>query len=110
LLARKEETARRLVHDHTEWRYHRQAHGIHVGVEKSMFNMLSETSAEIFLHKEETISIPFVYQSMLSGTVGRVEPHAAEEGPHQLREAGMSSKNIHVSHLPLPIVWRMLHV
>lgn len=54
----------RIVTEVKEWKYHRTSNGIMLGVEHNMVQMRPDGTAQIFLGSNETISIPFIYQSM----------------------------------------------
>jgi hypothetical protein len=57
----------RVVVDANEWKYLRRINEIRVGVEEKFINVLPSGTSSIFLMPNETVAIPFVYQSFLSG-------------------------------------------
>jgi nephrocystin-4 len=59
----------RLVTDSTEWKYLRKVHGIKGPVEKRLIAERSGGVSEVYLLPNETLAIPFVFQSFHSGLV-----------------------------------------
>lgn len=55
----------RLVTDEKEWRYHRNRNDIMYGIEANMVKVMPDGSCQLFLHANEKVSIPFIYQSMI---------------------------------------------
>ncbi len=45
----------------------RRVNNVRLGVEDKLINMRSDGVAELFMLPNETVAIPFVYQSFLSG-------------------------------------------
>jgi hypothetical protein len=60
----------RLVKDWSEWNYLRKIHQIQGGVESRLIGERSDGIPQIYLLPNETLSIPFVFQSFNSGLVG----------------------------------------
>lgn len=63
----EEKLIRSLVADSTEWKYLRKIHDIKVGVEDKLLSLNPNGTAVVFMIPNESVSIPFVYQSFLSG-------------------------------------------
>jgi len=59
----------RLVTDASEWTYLRRIHSIKGGIENRLIAMRPGGVTEIYLLPNETISIPFVFQSLCSGDI-----------------------------------------
>ncbi|KAJ3389717.1 Nephrocystin-4 [Lobulomyces angularis] len=57
----------RLVVDAGEWKYLRRIHGVRIGVEEKLITLNPNGNAVLYMMPNETLAIPFVYQSFLSG-------------------------------------------
>lgn len=53
--------------DAAEWKYLRRVHDIRIGVEEKLINIRSNGVADLFMLPNETVAVPFVFQSFLSG-------------------------------------------
>ena len=90
----------RLVRDHNEWKYLRKIHNVRGGVENRLIAERSDGIAEVYLLPNETLAIPFVFQSFCSGLVAAQE--SEEITPVKLgntHERGISARTIHVRFL-----------
>ncbi|KAJ3031857.1 UNVERIFIED_CONTAM: Nephrocystin-4 [Siphonaria sp. JEL0065] len=65
----------RLVTSSSEWKYLRRIHSIRVGVEDKLISVRPNGMSEIYMLANESVSIPFVFQSFLGGTIS----NASEE-------------------------------
>ncbi|KAK5666070.1 hypothetical protein QVD99_007683 [Batrachochytrium dendrobatidis] len=98
----------RVVTNTSEWIYHRRLHGLASHVEaKLIHTSQDEATPEIFLERNETVFIPFIFQSFLGGPISLVGGnHATDEmngrdvgGNNFLQSPGIYSRCIHVSFL-----------
>ncbi|KAJ3107236.1 Nephrocystin-4 [Phlyctochytrium planicorne] len=55
----------RVIQSSAEWRYLRKLHGITGGIEDSLFSSTPDGTPSILLQPNETISVPFVFQSFV---------------------------------------------
>ena len=61
-----------------EWKYLRKIYGIRAGVEEKLIAVRPDGACQIFLGPNETVSVPFVFQSLLGGSLTSL----AEEGDY----------------------------
>ncbi|KAJ3285151.1 Nephrocystin-4, partial [Rhizoclosmatium sp. JEL0117] len=59
----------RLVTSSAEWKYLRRIHSIRVGVEDKLISVRPNGTSEIYMLANESVSIPFVFQSFLGGSI-----------------------------------------
>ncbi|KAI8833131.1 hypothetical protein BJ741DRAFT_666768 [Chytriomyces cf. hyalinus JEL632] len=59
----------RLVTSTSEWKYLRRIHSVRVGVEDKLISVRKNGISEIYMLANESVSIPFVFQSFLGGSI-----------------------------------------
>ncbi|KXS11734.1 hypothetical protein M427DRAFT_421770 [Gonapodya prolifera JEL478] len=70
----------RVVTDVSEWRYLRRVHRIPPPVETNLLRLRpKDGSGQVFLLPNETVSVPFIFQSFLAGRVGDGAGHRLPE-------------------------------
>nr|XP_045005967.1 nephrocystin-4 isoform X3 [Jaculus jaculus] len=57
-----------IILDSQEWRYFKQATGLHTPLEEDMFHVRDGLAPQLYLRPRETAHIPFKYQSFSSGS------------------------------------------
>ncbi|KAJ3332951.1 Nephrocystin-4 [Blyttiomyces sp. JEL0837] len=82
----------RLITTVAEWRYLRRVYNIRVGVEEKLINLRPDGIHEVCLGPNETIAIPFVFQSFLGG-----QPiDAGEESFQRIDSMPQHEKGVHL--------------
>ncbi|KAH6566946.1 hypothetical protein BASA60_009227 [Batrachochytrium salamandrivorans] len=98
----------RVVVDTQEWRFHRKVHGMAMRVDGNLVRMGQDgVTAELFLEGDETVSIPFIFQSFLGGPTSPVEGTTTTEdkdvqrigGSESLHSPGIDARSINISVL-----------
>jgi hypothetical protein len=89
----------RLVKDWSEWNYLRKIHHIQGGVESRLIGERSDGIPQVYLLPNETLSIPFVFQSFNSGLIGS-QDNTILSSRRKLGEVfadGISARKVEVS-------------
>ncbi|KAH6599048.1 hypothetical protein BASA50_003257 [Batrachochytrium salamandrivorans] len=95
----------RVVVDTQEWRFHRKVHGMAMRVDGNLVRMGQDgVTAELFLEGDETVSIPFIFQSFLGGPTSPVEGTTTTEdkdvqrigGSESLHSPGIDARSINI--------------
>jgi hypothetical protein len=87
----------RLVTDSNEWKYLRKVHGIKGPVEKRLIAERSNGGFEVYLLPNETLAIPFVFQSFCSGLVATQNSHDLKITKYgEPQEYGISARTVNV--------------
>ncbi|KAJ3202533.1 Nephrocystin-4, partial [Entophlyctis luteolus] len=96
----------RLVTSASEWKYLRRIHSIRVGVEDKLISVRSNGTPEIYTLANEAVSIPFVYQSFLGGTISNASENEASVvglrrlcGNESVPGGGIHPRRINVSFM-----------
>ncbi|KAJ1559780.1 hypothetical protein HK096_011120, partial [Nowakowskiella sp. JEL0078] len=82
----------RIIQDESEWRYLRRIANLPpTPIERSLFSERQDGTLDLFMNPNETLSIPFVFQSLLPGITAK--------SPTQLNEESIQPRVISVSFL-----------
>ncbi|KAI9003253.1 hypothetical protein BC832DRAFT_99374 [Gaertneriomyces semiglobifer] len=110
----------RLVTSPKEWTYLRRVYDIPAHVESKFVELLGKGEAKIYLDANETVAVPFVFQTFLSGVRGGGEPRMwLQDGGNNARgrvgwetdEEGVVGRTITVSFMnPRKIAVSLLDV
>ncbi|KAJ3381099.1 Nephrocystin-4 [Entophlyctis sp. JEL0112] len=97
---------KKLVTSASEWKYLRRIHSIRVGVEDKLISVRSNGTPEIYTLANEAVSIPFVYQSFLGGTISNASENEASVvglrrlcGNESVPGGGIHPRRINVSFM-----------
>ena len=87
----------RLVKDWSEWNFLRRIHGLQGGTESRLIGERADGIPQVYLLPNETLSIPFVFQSFCSGLIGSQDNIlSARRKLGEVYEDGISARKIEV--------------
>ncbi|KAI9340885.1 hypothetical protein BDR26DRAFT_342199 [Obelidium mucronatum] len=96
----------RLVTSSSEWKYLRRIHSIRVGVEDKLISVRPSGHSEIYMLANESVAIPFVFQSFLGGTISNASEQESSVvglrklcGSESVPGGGIHPRKINVSFL-----------
>ncbi|KAJ3068829.1 Nephrocystin-4 [Podochytrium sp. JEL0797] len=96
----------RLVTSTSEWKYLRRIHSIRVGVEDKLISVRPNGTCEIYMLANESVSIPFVFQSFLGGGISNASENESSVvglrklcGSESVPGGGIHPRKINVSFL-----------
>ncbi|XP_045856473.1 nephrocystin-4 isoform X1 [Meles meles] len=81
-----------IIQDSREWRFFKDAAGLHTPVEEDMFHLRGNLAPQIFLRPRETVHIPFRYQTFSVGPPALVQA-SAELRSEKGTDAGSPQKS-----------------
>ncbi|XP_058530465.1 nephrocystin-4 isoform X2 [Ochotona princeps] len=68
-----------LILDSREWRFFKDAAGLHTPLEEDMFHLRGDLAPQLYLRPRETAHVPFKYQSFSTGPPTQAPPRPSSE-------------------------------